>query len=267
MASLTRDDRTSTAVALIGVPADATQAPRPLAEGAHGIVVDAATGLHAGDRVTIQPGGISATVSGTESLGTIAHAPVAYVSLPIWQRARYGASDTQAPPARVSGFLLDTDGARVEHVVAAVEALGHDGAPSAVAVAATPGYLEETGTINMIRGFLLAIAALLVGTVFWILTLQKEAPLAVLRATGAGAPLLLGAYLIQVTATVVVGIGIGACLAMAAGASASTTAFALTIGDAATAASLLGLLAVGASATSMRRLVTIDPLLSLGRLP
>ena len=153
-----------------------------------------------------------------------------------------------------------------ESVRDAVNGLGLDPATPADAVAASPGFKEETGTIDLIRGFLFGIAALLIGTVFWVLTLQKEGPLAVLRAAGASRGLLMVSSVIQVAVTTVTGVAVGLAAATLAAAVLPATAYVLTAVDLVTATTLLVTLALVASTASLRRLFTVDPLLSLGRL-
>lgn len=233
------------------------------------VVADPATGLHAGESVQIQPAGPTVTVDRVEPTGSIQHAPVLAVPLVTWQRARYGTPDGETPPARAGALLVSTDPAvpgAVDGARAALAATGLDPVTADDAVSATPGFAEETGTIGLIRTFLLGIAALLVGTIFWVLTIQKAGPLAVLRASGARRGLLLRTYLVQVALTVGTGLLLGLVLAVATGAVLPPSAFAFTVRDAVGAAALLGVLAVAASATSMRRILTVDPLLSLGRL-
>jgi len=251
-------------VALVGTDAGtSTDAPGT-------VIVDASARdrLSEGDLVTVQPGGTTLRVAGFADNGSIQHTAVARTDLAAWQRIRYAVPDSSAaaPPERASALLVITDPGASVGVAAAITGLGLDAATPGDAVSATPGYKEETGTIGLIRGFLFAIAALLVGTIFWVLTIQKEAALAVLRAAGARRGLLIGAYILEVALTTLAGIAVGWIAASAAAQLLPATAYRLRAADAATAAVLLATLALAASATSMRRQFTIDPLLSLGRL-
>jgi putative ABC transport system permease protein len=259
-------------VALVGVPEDPRFVPADRVPGPDEVLLDhGLAGEHeVGEQLVVQPGGRTLTVAGFADLGSLQHTPVAYTPLPTWQRVRhapFAAADAPAPN-RASALLITTAGG-VDPSTARAELTRHadlDVVTSDEAVAASPGYQEETGTISLIRGLLLAIAALLVGTVFWILTLQKEGSLAVLRAAGARPALLLGTYLLQVTATTAVGIGAGVAAARLAAIAMPTTAYLLTTTDVVVAAVALTVLALGASAASIRRLVGVDPILSLGRI-
>ncbi|GIG57061.1 ABC transporter permease [Longispora fulva] len=206
-------------------------------------------GLKLGQTVRVQPGGVELTVTGFADLGTYSHTPMAYVPLSTWQQIR-------RTPDRVSAYL-------VEGHVGAVP--GTEAVDKETAITSVPSYVAETGTVGLIRSFLYAGAALLIGTVFWILTLQKEGSLAVLRATGARRGLLLGSYLMEVLATLGAGVAVSGALAFGSAALLPAGVFLLTVGDTLTAAGLLTVLALAGSLVSMRRLLTVDPLLSLGR--
>ena len=225
----------------------------------NGVVLDNQArdkGLHPGDTVRVQPGNVPLKVTGFADLGSIQHSAVAYLPLADWQRLRNASG--------VSAYAVST---RDETTLAAIAKALPDTEPltKAAAIDAVPGYQAETGTIGLIRTFLYAGAALLIGVVFWILTLQKEGPLAVLRATGASRRLLVGAYVTQVLATALAGVLVGAAAGAAMGAVMPPDVFVLPPGEAAAAGALLLVVALAGAAASVRRLFTVDPLLSLGR--
>ncbi|MEV6606563.1 FtsX-like permease family protein [Kutzneria sp. NPDC051319] len=213
-------------------------------------------GLSPGDEVRVQPGNVPLKITGFADLGSIQHAAVASLPLRDWQRLRDAAG--------VSAYTVST---KDDKTLAAIAKALPDTEPltKAAAIDAVPGYQTETGTIGMIRTFLYAGAALLIGVVFWILTLQKEGPLAVLRATGASRRLLIGAYVTQVLATALTGVLLGAAAGVAMGAVMPSNVFVLPPGEAAAAGALLLVVALVGAAASVRRLFTVDPLLSLGR--
>lgn len=258
------------AVAVVGVPAEAPMAPSELASQPDGLVLDrngaSEAGVEIGDTVTLTPGEVHLTVTGLADLGSIQHAPVAATDLATWQRLRYApfADDPASVPDRAGAVLVTVAGDPTAARSAATAA-GLDVASGEEAVSAVPGFAAETGTIGMLRGFLFAISALLVAVVFWVLTLQKEGALAVLRTGGASRGLLLGSYLVQVLAVSAAGVVVGLVAAGGAAALLPPGTFVLTASAAASAAGLLVALALVGSASSLRRLLTVDPLLSLGR--
>jgi putative ABC transport system permease protein len=250
MADLTEGQHTVSAALL------ATDPSAPFAPKENGVVLDnqaRSAGIEVGDTVRVQPGNVPLTIAGYADLGSIQHAAVAHLPLKDWQRLRnaqtvsaYAVSTTDL--AAIGNALPDTDPVTLE-----------------AAVDAVPGYKAETGTIGLIRAFLYAGAALLIGVVFWILTLQKEGPLAVLRATGASRRLLIGAYVTQVLATAITGVAVGAAAGLAMVFAMPSNAYSLPPTEVATAGALLLVVALVGAAASVRRLFTVDPLLSLGR--
>lgn len=246
------------AVALVAVDPAATFAPAVLRGHRDGIVLDDRahdSGLRVGDTVRVRPGGLALRVAGFADVGSIQHAPVGYLPLHAWQHL-------PGMHGRVSAFAVTGDASAAALRAAAP---GLDPAGKSAAIAAVPGHRQEVGTIQAIRVLLFVAAALLIGVVFWILTLEKEGPLAVLRATGASRSLLLGGYLIQVLATTAVGVAAGAAGGLVAGQVMPATAFVLTAPAAGTAVAILLGVALAGSAASLRKLLSVDPLLSLGR--
>lgn len=270
MINLVSSSGATTSVALVGVPADGGFVPTDRVPPTNGLILDneAKADVAVGDVVNVQPGGQALTVSGFADLGSLQHTPVAYTPLATWQQLRYATfeSNGTAVPDRASAFLVQTAPGQTNAASAAIAGESLDPTTPGEAISASPGYSAETGTINLIRTFLFGIAALLIGTVFWVLTLQKEGSLAVLRAAGAKHAMLLVSYIIQVAATTVTGVAAGLVAATLASLVMPATAYVLNRGDVVTASVLLIVLALAASATSMRRMLTIDPLLSLGRL-
>jgi putative ABC transport system permease protein len=253
MADLT-EGQSSVPAALLAMDPDA-----PFASRQDGVVLDNQArdkGLNVGDTVRVQPGNVPLKIAGYADLGSIQHSAVAYLPLKDWQQLRNATS--------VSAYAVST---KDQGVLAAIAKALPDTEPVTLAAAidAVPGYQAETGTIGLIRTFLYAGAALLIGVVFWILTLQKEGPLAVLRATGASRRLLIGAYVTQVLATAVTGVLVGAAAGVAMGFAMPSTVYVLPPTEVATAGALLLVVALVGAAASIRRLFSVDPLLSLGR--
>ena len=253
MADLT-EGQDSVSAALVAMDPDAPFAPKK-----NGVVLDNQArdkGLNVGDTVRVQPGNVPLKIAGYADLGSIQHSAVAYLPLKDWQQLRNATS--------VSAYAVST---KEPNALAAIGQALPDTEPvtMATAINAVPGYQAETGTIGMIRTFLYAGAALLIGVVFWILTLQKEGPLAVLRATGASRRLLIGAYVTQVLATAVTGVFAGAAAGVAMGFAMPSTVYVLPPTEVAAAGALLLVVALVGAAASIRRLFSVDPLLSLGR--
>lgn len=127
-------------------------------------------------------------------------------------------------------------------------------------------YQAENGSLQLMRGFLFAISALVIGAFFTVWTIQRSGDVAVLKALGASTRYLLRDALGQAVVMLAVGTGVGTALASGLGALISGGAVPFVL-DAATvlvpAAVMIVLGALGA-ALSIRRITAVDPLTALG---
>ena len=130
---------------------------------------------------------------------------------------------------------------------------------------ASPGYQAETMTLEMIKVFLYAICALVVGAFFSVWTIQRKQEIAVLRAIGAPVRYLLrdgisqAAILLLAFTVLGIAAGVGLGSAMPAG-----MPFDLESTPIITAAALTVILGLAGAAISIVRIARIDPLSALG---
>lgn len=251
------------AVSAFGVEPAGGLAPRGagLAQGQVVLTEKAAKelgGLTAGAKLKIGPLELAvAAVSGTAAYS---HTPVVWMDLNDWQRiGNPGTSlDTLATVVAVSGDGID--------LTAADEAAGTKAQTVDEALGAIGSYQAENGSLQLMRGFLFVISALVIGAFFTVWTIQRSGDIAVLKALGASTPYLLKDALGQAVVMLAIGTGLGTALAAGFGAliSGGNVPFVL---DAATvlvpAAVMIVLGALGA-ALSIRRITAVDPLTALG---
>ncbi|MEU9236878.1 ABC transporter permease [Streptomyces subrutilus] len=251
------------AVSVFGVEPAGGLAPRGagLAQGQVVLTEKAAQelgGLTPGARLKIGPLELSvAAVSGTAAYS---HTPVVWMDLNDWQRiGNPGTSlENLATVLAVSGDGIDLS--------AADEAAGTRARTVDEALGAIGSYQAENGSLQLMRGFLFAISALVTGAFFTVWTIQRSGDVAVLKALGATTPYLLKDALGQAVVMLVLGTGLGTALAAGFGAliSGGDVPFLL---DPATvlvpAAVMIALGALGA-ALSIRRITAVDPLTALG---
>ncbi|MFJ2596767.1 ABC transporter permease [Streptomyces erythrochromogenes] len=251
------------AVSVFGVDPAGGLAPRDtgLTQGQVVLAEKAAKelgGLTAGAKIKIGP--LELTVAAVAGTAAYSHTPVVWMDLNDWQRiGNPGTSiDTLATVVAVSGSGLDlaaADRAAATRAQTVDEALGAIGS-----------YQAENGSLQMMRGFLFAISALVIGAFFTVWTIQRSGDIAVLKALGASTPYLLRDALGQAVVMLAIGTGLGTALAAGFGAliSGGDVPFVL---DAATvlvpAAIMIALGALGA-ALSIRRITAVDPLTALG---
>ncbi|WP_370324773.1 ABC transporter permease [Euzebya sp.] len=253
-ANLTTGD-TDIGVVLFGVdPADAA-APASLDHDTTVVVPRSLADDHdlaVGDHVAI--GDTALTVAGTTDDASFSHSPVVWVDLSDWNRlaGAHGAVTAIAldAPDGLDG-VAPVAGTTVQSVGDSFSAIG--------------SYAEENGSLQMIRGFLLVISALVIGAFFTVWTMQRRHDIAILKAMGASTRYLLGdalgqAVIVLTTAAVVgggIGYGIGRLVS-------STVPFVSTATT--TVAPLLALVVIGllGAVVAVRSITTVDPLTALG---
>lgn len=257
----------SKAVALFGVEPDTPLAPAvSTGRGLDGtpaeVVISsglaADLGIGTGDHVTLADG-TAATVAGVGGSAAYGHTPVMWLPLKEWQRVApaNGGRDT------ATAIVLATSG-KVD-LAAADDAIGTETLTIGAAATTIGGYAAENGSLTMIRVFLFAISALVVGAFFTVWTVQRKPEVAVLKALGASTRYLLRDALSQALIVLVLAGIAGAVVGTAVGAlAAAAVPFVL---DAPTVVvPVLVMVAVGVAGASLaiRRLTSIDPLLALG---
>lgn len=227
---------------------------------ANGVVVDNSLtkkGIRLGDTLTLQPGGVDVTVVGLTSGRTYSHMPVIYMPLPLWQSFQ--------PAGNGAINAVVTQGSATASQITAAVPNAEAGSLNAV-IQHLPGYSEEKGTLTMIQGFLVVIAALIVAAFFYVLTLQKTAQFGVLKVIGATTGVLGRDLLGQVVLLTLTGIIAGALLTVGIASVIPTSIpfllereIIILFGGVLLGVALLGAL------LSLRRIATIDPLTAIGR--
>ncbi|MGW0672228.1 ABC transporter permease [Streptomyces sp. NPDC002746] len=248
------------AVSAFGVEPDSGLAPSgtPVGPGKVVLSAQAADDLSArtGDRLRL--GGVEVTVAAVAGDASYSHTPVVWTALADWQRL---GPDGAARATVIA--LTTTDGADLAagDRAAGTSTLTLDGSLTAIG-----SYQAENGSLQLMRGFLFAISALVIGAFFTVWTIQRSGDVAVLKALGASTPYLLRDALGQAVVMLAIGTGIGTALASGIGALVSGGAVPFVL-EASTvlvpAAVMIALGAVGA-ALSIRRITAVDPLTALG---
>ncbi|MFJ4859481.1 ABC transporter permease [Streptomyces sp. NPDC088748] len=251
------------AVSVFGVDSAGGLAPRGagLTQGQVVLTEKAAKelgGLTAGAKLKIGPLELAlAAVSGTAAYS---HTPVVWMDLGDWQRVgNPGTSiDTLATVVAVSGSGVD--------LAAADRAAGTKARTVDEALGAIGSYQAENGSLQLMRGFLFAISALVIGAFFTVWTIQRSGDIAVLKALGASTPYLLRDALGQAVVMLAIGTGLGTALAVGFGAliSGGPVPFVLDAATVLVPAAIMILLGALGAALSIRRITAVDPLTALG---
>ncbi|MFF2729680.1 ABC transporter permease [Streptomyces sp. NPDC058008] len=253
-------DRTA-AVSAFGVRPDGGLAPGTVAEGRAVLSRQAAADLGARTGDTLRVGGAEVTVAAVEGDASYSHTPVVWTSLADWQRAgRDGGA-----AGRATVIALTTDGA---DLAAGDEAAGTRTLSLDESLTAIGSYQAENGSLQLMRGFLFAISALVIGAFFTVWTIQRGGDVAVLKALGASTPYLLRDALGQALVMLTAGTGIGTALAAGIGALVGggdgAVPFVLDASTVLVPAAVMIALGAGGAALSVRRITAVDPLTALG---
>jgi putative ABC transport system permease protein len=248
------------AVSAFGVEKGSGLAPDATAPGTAVLSRKAADGLgvDAGDRVAL--GGTTLKVTAVSGDASYSHTPVVWTDLGDWQ--------SLAPRAG--------EGGEAATVVALSTASGYD-APAADRAADTStttvqgaleaigSYQAENGSLQLMRGFLFAISALVIGAFFTVWTIQRSGDIAVLKALGSSTAYLLRDALGQAVVLLVGGTAAGTALAALVGAFVpDSVPFVLEPLTSIGPAAVMTVLGVCGAALSIRRITAVDPLTALG---
>ncbi|MFL9653922.1 ABC transporter permease [Streptomyces sp. PB17] len=261
----TAGDR-STGVSAFGVRPGSRLAPDGgrIDDGAAVLSTTAAEdlGVRPGDSFALA--GQRLSVAAVRGDASFSHTPVVWTSLDVWRKA--------APPDEDGGgdgttatviALSTTHGA---DVAAVDEQAGTRTVTTADSLSAIGSYTSENGSLQLMRGFLFAISALVVGAFFTVWTIQRGGDVAVLKALGASTAHLLKDALGQAVVLLVGGTLVGSGLAAALGAlvAGSAVPFLLTPATVLVPAAVTVLLGALGAALSIRRITSVDPLTALG---
>ena len=254
----------STAVSAFGVQPGSTLAPAGSKLGGNGAVLSVTAaenlGVARGDTFTLGAQQMSvAAVSGDASYS---HTPVIWTSLQLWQKLTPATAETDGPTATV--IALDTTTGA--HIQAADSVAGTRTVSTGDSLSAIGSYTSENGSLQLMRGFLFAISALVIGAFFTVWTIQRSGDVAVLKALGASTANLLKDALGQALVLLTGGTLLGTALAAGLGALAAATAVPFLLTPATILVPAAVMIALGAlgAALSIRRITSVDPLTALG---
>lgn len=259
-----RPDGMTIDMALFGIAPGSFLAPEGAAQdsltGESGIILSAefqTEGLSVGDEVTIVGVDRKLLILGFTFAGSYGHVPVAFSTLDTWQQLYYG-SDANG---RFSAIALKNDGD-----VDLASAAGPDVVVETkeAAYVGSPGFAGETLTMSLIRGFLLAISALIVGAFFTVWTVQRTGEIGVLKALGASSWYVIKDAVGQMAIILVLATAAGAALAVVLGQFVGgVVPFRLQAIPVMTSLGLLVALGLAGCLIAVRRITSVDPIVAL----
>lgn len=203
--------------------------------------------------------GQTLTVRAVSAQESYSHTPVIWTSFADFQKL--APSTDAAAHATVVG-LFTTD---EFDPAAADQQLGTQTVPRAESLSAIGSYEAENGSLQLMRAFLFAISALVIGAFFTVWTIQRSTDIAVLKALGASTGYLLRDALGQAIVLLVTGTGLGTALAAALGALiGDTVPFVLDPATLLVPPLVMIVLGAAGAVLSIRRITAVDPLTALG---
>ncbi|MGW5863119.1 ABC transporter permease [Streptomyces sp. NPDC055239] len=253
----------SAAVSAFGVEPESGIAPDGVAPGEAVLSEKAAAdlGVGPGDTVRLGGGGVQERVARVASDASYSHTPVVWTALDDWQGLGHRGTSMDDQATVVA--LRTGDGADLAagDKAAGTETKSLDGALSAIG-----SYQAENGSLQLMRGFLFVISALVIGAFFTVWTIQRAGDIAVLKALGASTPYLLRDALGQAVLMLAAGTALGTGIAALVGSAISGGDVPFVLDPPTVlwpAAVMIALGALGAG-LSVRRITAVDPLTALG---
>ncbi|MER7130583.1 ABC transporter permease [Streptosporangium saharense] len=259
----TAGDR-STAVSVFGVRPGSRLAPAGDRIGDSAVVLSVAAaedlGVRAGGSLTLA--GQRLTVAAVEGDASFSHTPVVWAGLDVWRRTAPPTGGGQDPTATVIALTTTSEA----DTAATDQRTGTRTVSVQDSLSAIGSYTSENGSLQLMRGFLFAISALVIGAFFTVWTIQRSGDVAVLKALGASTAGLLKDALGQAVVLLAGGtlLGTGVAVALGVLVSGSAVPFLLTPATVLVPAVVIILLGALGAALSIRRITSVDPLTALG---
>ncbi|WP_433260496.1 ABC transporter permease [Actinosynnema sp. CS-041913] len=253
-------DARSVAVSLFGVRPGSALAPDGDAIDDRSVTLSSPAaddlGVTTGDTVTLA--GRDLTVTTVRGEAYFSHTPVVWTSLATWRHT--------APPATGDMTVIALKTTSDTDLAAADAAAGTRTVAKDDSLPAIGSYSSENGSLQLMRGFLFAISALVIGAFFTVWTIQRSADIAILKALGAPTATLLRDALGQALVLLLGGTLVGTVLAATTGAlvAGGAVPFLLDPATVLTPAATTILLGTLGAALAVRRITAVDPLTALG---
>jgi putative ABC transport system permease protein len=233
------------------------------------------TGLIIGDQLTIKSSQgaddevFNLTIVGISNSQKYFFQNSIFVPLQVWDDIRPQAfaptGDTEIIP-NILALKLEDPTLRTEMSTFLMNRIGEiEVVDIKTAYQASPGYAQQQGTLNTMRGFTFLIGVLVIGGFFQIQTLQKVPQIGMLKAIGTSNRTVAVAAILQIILVTVFGVFIGSIVAfgMALGIPAQVpilfSGFSILI-------TIVGLLLIGpiGGMVSVRLALKVEPLTALG---
>ena len=218
-------------------------------------------GIELGDKLELAGTDKEVEVVGFTEGAQFSVAPVLYTTIGGYQEIRFGATD-DSKDGRVSAVIVRNDHTLEEVTEKSKELVVY---PISDYINKIPGYKAQVLTFGLMIGFLVVIAAIVIGIFIYVLTLQKASMFGVMKAQGISSTYISRSVLAQTFLLSVIGVGIGLTLTVLTSLLLpSVVPYSTNILFLVVITSLLIVFAVLGALFSVRAVVKIDPLEAIG---
>lgn len=221
------------------------------------------TGLEIGDAITVNQrlAQVQLTIVGEIDEGAFFFQPAVYILRSTLLDLKYGPVD---PASRPVASIVLVQAPERSGVLGPIEVVD-----KRTAFANIEGVSGQSATVRSLQVFGFLIGTMVIGVFFYVLTLQKEGQIGMLKAVGASNRYIVQQLLLQVGTIAVLGMLVAIPLAVLTERSLQSGAGVVPVSlsselIAVTAALLLATAVLGAL-FSMRKVLSVDPIIALGR--
>ncbi|MCH4850615.1 MULTISPECIES: ABC transporter permease [Bacillati] len=258
------EDNEKIDVSFFGIEADSFLAPK-IVEGKmfasnDEVVADSSVkeqyGIKIGDELSLSGNEKKLTVVGFTENAKFSVSPVLYTSINAFQEIRFEKEDT-SENARINGIVIRGPLAAYPDDLEKIS-VGNF-------INDLPGYSAQVLTFGFMIGFLIVIAAIVIGIFVYVLTMQKQKIFGVMKAQGISSGYIAKSVIVQTFLLAFVGVVIGALTSILTSfllpaAVPYQNNYLFLIG----VSILMLLFAVSGALFSVRTIVKIDPLKAIG---
>lgn len=219
-------------------------------------------GIEIGDELNLAGTDLTVEVVGFTENAKFSVAPVLYTTIPTYQEIRFEEQD-QSPEGRISAFVVRDDEDKLGNITLDDDALRLYSIDEYIQE--LPGYMAQVLTFGLMIGFLIVIAAVVIGIFMYVLTVQKTSLFGVMKAQGISTGYIAKSVLAQTLILAAVGVGIGLALTVLTAAFLpSTVPYEGNIYFMIIISVLMILFALLGAFFSVRTVAKIDPLEAIG---
>lgn len=164
-------------------------------------------GIEIGDTLNLAGSDLTVKVVGFTEDAKFAVSPVLYVTMATYQDVRYEAID-DSEEGRISGFVVrndDLDSIKINNDDLVLYDIKDY-------IAELPGYMAQLLTFGLMIGFLIVIAAVVIGIFMYVLTVQKSSMFGIMKAQGISTAYIGRSVVAQTFLLSTIGVSVGGLL-------------------------------------------------------